>query len=156
MAKNSEIQYIRLYTEGSAARSVDYSVPVKKNKTRLPRVRKERRLEIRLDPLALCGTLVAAVMLIMMVAGVVHYCSARREAAQLEEYVEQLQDENNSLLKEYQDGYDLKEIEEMALAIGMVPQEKTEVKSLPVEVNRTIEKPSAWETFCTFLSGLFA
>ena len=57
MTNKNEIQYIRLYTNGSSACSVDFSTPEKKkrNKTRLPKAQVEQKLMIRLDPAALCG-----------------------------------------------------------------------------------------------------
>ena len=60
---------------------------------------------------------------------------------------------------EYREGYDLEEIREIALAMGMVPMEQLETVqiSVPVvEAEEQAQEPSGWEAFCTFLAGLFA
>ncbi len=121
MAKKSDIQYIRLYTSGSAALSVDFATPVKKPKTRLPKPRIEKKLLIRVDPVALCGILVAAVMLVLMVVGVFQFLAAGREVARLEATVARLEAQNAALRADYAAGYDLNAVKQMALALGLVP-----------------------------------
>jgi hypothetical protein len=157
MAKGPEIQYIRLYTEGSTARSVDFNVPQKKrNKTRLPKLQPQKKRVIRLDPMALMGMLVAGVMMILMVVGCVQLNSARQEAERYSEYVVTLQDKNTELQKTYQSGYDLEQIEEMAIALGMVPREQAQHVEVRVEIPEISQEPTGWERFTTFLAGLFA
>ena len=157
MAKGPEIQYIRLYTEGSTARSVDFNVPQKKrSKTRLPKLQHQKKRVIRLDPMALMGMLVASVMMILMVVGCVQLNSARQEAEYYSEYVATLQEKNTELQKTYQSGYDLEQIEEMALALGMVPREQAQHVEIRVEIPEIPQEPTGWERFTTFLAGLFA
>ena len=74
MARQPEVQYIRLYTQGSAARQLEMTPPErKKPKTKLPKPRRVKAQVISLDPLALCATVVAAVMLVTVVCVVAGY-----------------------------------------------------------------------------------
>jgi hypothetical protein len=64
-----------------------------------------------------------------------------------------------ALQNKYDSSYDLEEIREIALAMGMVPMEQLETVqiSVPVvEAEEQAQEPSGWEAFCTFLAGLFA
>lgn len=156
MAKKSEIQYIRLYTDGSSACSVDFSAPEKKSRTRLPKARKERKLLIRLDPAAVCGILVASVMFVLMLVGTVQLIQSQREVEQLHTYVAQLQNENTQLQMTYESGYDLEAVEEMALALGLVPEEQVRHITVQTEEAEIVQAPTWWEKVSTFLAGLFA
>ena len=156
MAKKTEIQYIRLYTEGSAARSVDFSPPRKKSRTRLPKPRKERKLLIKVDPIAACGTVVACVMLVFMIVGVTQLWQTQREAKQLSQYVAQLQEQNTALQSSYQSGYDLEKIEDMALVLGLVPEEQVCHVTIQVEEPQPEREESWRQNIATFLAELFA
>lgn len=156
MAKKSEIQYIRLYTDGSSACSADFSTPKKKSKTRLPKVQKERKLLIRLDPAAVFGILVASVMFVLMLIGTIQLIRSQREVERLHTYVAQLQNENAQLQMTYESGYDLEAVEEMALALGMVPEEQVRHITVQTEEREKIPEPDWWEKVSTFLAGLFA
>jgi hypothetical protein len=70
--------------------------------------------------------------------------------------VTQLQQENVQLRTEYEAGYDLDEIRQLATAMGMVPAEQAERVQVHVNVPVEEEEPTAWENFCMFLTGLFA
>lgn len=124
MARQPEIQYIRLYTQGSAARQLEMAPPDrKKPRTRLPKPRREKQMVIRLDPIALCGIVVAAVMLVLMVVGSLRLYRIQQETARMEKYVAALQLENQVLEYTYESGFDLEEIREIALSMGMIPKE---------------------------------
>ena len=69
----------------------------------------------------------------------------------------QLQAENEALAAQYAAGYDLEAVEQMALALGMVPKEQVEQVSISVSVPQEIvEEPGLWERIYTFLTGLLA
>ena len=74
----------------------------------------------------------------------------------MESYVERLQAQNEALTETYKAGYDLQEVQKMALALGMVPQEQVEHVTISVSVPQIEEAPGTWERFTTFLTGLFA
>ena len=61
MARQTEVRYVSTYMIGSAAYQLE---PVRKPKkaARLPKVRKEKKIIVRIDPLTILGFAVAAVM----------------------------------------------------------------------------------------------
>ena len=125
MARQPEVQYIRLYTQGSSARQLEMTPPErKKPRTQLPKPRRVKARVIRLDPLALCATVVAAVMLVMIVVGCVALYQAEAYGEQMERYVDSLTVENQVLAQTYAEGYDLEEVRQIALSLGLVPVEE--------------------------------
>ena len=125
MARQPEVQYIRLYTQGSSARQLEMTRPErKKPRTKLPKPRQVKARVIRLDPLALCATVVAAVMLVMIVVGCVALYQAEAYGEQMERYVDSLTVENQVLAQTYAEGYDLEEVRQIALSLGLVPVEE--------------------------------
>ena len=125
MARQPEVQYIRLYTQGSSARQLEMTPPErKKPRTKLPKPRRVKARVIRLDPLALCATVVAAVMLVMIVVGCVALYQAEAYGEQMERDVDSLTVENQVLAQTYAEGYDLEEVRQIALSLGLVPVEE--------------------------------
>lgn len=120
----TDIQYIQFYTDGSAARQPVMPVAPRKNTQRRPRRRKE--LTVDINPVAVVGTVLVAVMLVMMVVGLVQVNHQRQELHRLEDYIARLEQSNEVLQQEYEAGYDLEDIERMALALGMIPQEQAQ------------------------------
>jgi len=154
MARQLDVQYVRYYTDGSAARNIAPSVSRKTQS--LPKYfKKKRRIVVHVDPVAIAGILMAGIMLILMTVGVVELNRAQEEAAQMEAYVQTLRQENTALQTAYEEGYDLSQVEHMAKALGMVPGEQVRRISIQVPVE---QEPSSgfWENVTTFLSGLFA
>ena len=152
MAQRTQIQYIRFYTEGSAARKGAPVVTPFKT-ARLPKVNHQKKIVLRIDPVAVVGIVVAVAMMIMMVVGIFQYKAAQEQAQLMERYVETLNRDNESLQNTY-DSIDLTAIEQTALALGMVPESQVQHVSLRVPPVQEIEEPQ--ETFWTFLAGLFA
>ena len=154
MARQLDVQYVRFYTDGSAAKKVAPVAPLKTIK--LPKVKKHKRLVIAIDPVAIMGIVMAAVMLVLMTVGVLQLNSSRKELQQMSEYVEVLQQENVSLEQTFSQGYDIEEIQRTALALGLVPKEQVQHVTIHVPEVQTEEEPGAWERFYIFLTGLFA
>ena len=154
MARQPDVQYIRLYTDGSAARKLELVSPVRKAKT--PRARKQKKIVVHVDPVAIFGILTAFVMLIVMASSYYNLNQAQESAAAMESYVQELRQENASLWEQYETGYDLEEVERTALALGMVPSEQVEHVAVQVTVPEVKPTPNGWERLCTFLAGLFA
>lgn len=154
MARQLDVQYVRFYTDGSAAKKVAPVAPLKTIK--LPKVKKHKRLVIAIDPVAIMGIVMAAVMLVLMTVGVLQLNSSRKELQQMSEYVEVLQQENVSLEQTFSQGYDIEEIQRTALALGLVPKEQVQHVTIRVPEVQTEEEPGAWERFYIFLTGLFA
>lgn len=155
MARQPDIQYINAYVSGNIAYQMDVQ-PARKKRVRLPKPKAKKQMVLHVDPVAVGGILVAAVMLVLLVVGFVRLQDARAEAAVLESYVQDLQAENQQLAQSYKEGYDLEEIRQIALAMGMIPASEAQTIAIPVSVPQEIPEPTAWENFCAFLTGLFA
>ncbi len=153
MAHRTDIKYIHMYTQGSAARKIEPVAPWKT--MNLPRIKKQKRVVLHVDPVAILGIVVAAVMLIAMFVGVAQLRSVQQEASVMEQYVDTLKNDNNVLEDAY-NSIDLQQIEQMALALGMVPAEQVQNISIRVEVPERTQTPSFFDQIRTFLTGLFA
>lgn len=160
MARQPDIQYVRYYTSGSAARKIELQ-PEKKQKNNVtlsqrPRIRRQQRTVIPVDPVSVLAVLVAGFMLIAMAVGMLRLGAVNAEVEAMDGYVTQLQQENAALREEYESGYDLKDVEQKALEMGLVPIEQVEhviieVPEVPVEA-----EPTFWEKAAAFFSELFA
>ncbi|MBQ6851512.1 MAG: hypothetical protein IJO04_00560 [Oscillospiraceae bacterium] len=149
-----QVQYVRFATVGSAARKPVSMTAVKK--TVLPKPRKKLRTVVYVDPVAVLGILVAAFMMVTMIVGLVDFAAARQEAAVMEQYVEQLSEQNRQLQQTYESGYDLEVVENTALALGMVPKDQVETVTIYVSEPQQTETITLWTRIGTFLTGLFA
>ena len=154
MPQRVDVRYVQFYTNGSAARKVTPVVPL--DTVKLPKVKKQKRIVIHIDPVAVLGIAVAAVMLVLMAVGMVQLKNAQQELNTMTSYVNTLTQENVSLNAAYSEGYDLEKVKTTALALGMVPVDQVRHITVQMPVAETEETPGAWERFCTFLTGLFA
>ena len=154
MARQPDIQYIRYYTDGSAARKVAPLAPLKTLK--LPKIRLKKRITLHIDPLAIAGIFMAVVMSVLMIVGIVKLENASQELQTMASYVQTLDQENVQLRQTFREGYDLEEVKTTALALGLVPKEQVQHITLRVPPEQAVEEPTSWERFCTFLTGLFA
>jgi hypothetical protein len=135
MAKKPDVQYICYQTEGSAARKLEFLRP--RPKTRLPGLKKKKVTVIRLNPLAAIGTLMSAVLLILMIVSCFQISGLQEDTAAMHRYVNDLRAENNRLKDVYESNIDLDEIERQAIALGMIPAEEAQhiTVSLPEKDN---------------------
>ena len=155
MAQRVDVQYVQFYTQGSAAKQVAPAISV--NTGVLPRVNKQKRLKIYLDPVALIGVTVAVCMLVAMAVGCFRLASEEKKTAAMVEQVEMLRRENETLRAQYTEECNLEEIRETALALGMVPCEDVAHTAIQLELPPVEEPPvSTWQKIGTFLAGLFA
>ena len=149
-------RYIQFYTPGTAA----VKVAVQEEQFWLPisEPKKEKKTIIRVDPISVVGFAVAVCMLILLAVGGGQMNDARREVNALEHYIAQLTAENHALEETYNAGYELWDIEQKALNMGMIPVE--EVKNYHIYVQAPYahveETPSGWEKVTTYLTSLFA
>ncbi len=157
MARKAEVRYINFYSVGSCAYKVDaMPIPQKKQTMPLPKQRKRKKILIRVDPVAVAGVFLAAVMLIMMVVGLFQLGAAKQQAAQMQSYVLQLKEENRALDAQYRAGYDVEEVRAIATQMGMIPIEQAQHVQITVPVTEPVEEPTIWDNVYTFLVGLFA
>lgn len=154
MARQPHVRYIGYYTDGSAAKKVAPAFPAKK--VEKPKVRRRKRKVVYVDPVATVGILVAFSMLMFMLAGLNRLHTAQRETAQMEQYVEYLDDKNADLATRYENGYDISDIEKKALAMGMVPKDAVRQVPIAASIPQAQEEAGMWQRITTFLTGLFA
>ena len=156
MARQADIQYVQYPVDGTAARKVERP---NQDHTAAPvytRRRSERKV-IAVDPVAICGIVLSVVMLIAMVAGLTEYRHSLQQTRQMGAYVQQLRQENANLQRTYQAGYDLEEIEQIALEAGMVPAENMERVRIDMRAPQEDEtRMSFWDSLTDFLTGIFA
>ena len=157
MAKRPDILYINYYVSGAAAPNL-VPQPVRKKQPRLPKpqVREVRELQLRLDPVAIIAIAVSVVMLVLMLIGVSRVFQQQAQMMTSAEYLERLQTENLQLKDTYTAGYDLEEIEKLAIALGMVPKDTLVQQQIQVTMPVMEQQPTSWENFCRFVTGLFA
>ena len=123
MAAKSEVQYIRYYTVGSAARELAPLAPQRTQAT--PKVRRQqKKITIHIDPVAIVGVVTAIVLMVVMFMGLARLNAVQAEAARMNDYVLQLEMENTNMTRQYHEGYNLADIEQTAVALGMVPAEQ--------------------------------
>ena len=154
MARNPEIRYIQFYADGNAARQIELPLQPRKQLPK-PRHRKQKKIVLHVDLIAMAGLVVAAVMLILMMTGLAELNAVNEEVARMESYVAQLENEKIQLENTYRESYDLESIRLEALEKGFIPAEQAKVVSVPV-THTTLEEQPAEHSFWTFLTGLFA
>ena len=157
MVKKPDIQYIdRFYVHGSEARVLELKPKRRIIKTVLPLSAPDKTIKIAVDPVAICGIVVAVALLVLMAVGTVQYVRVCGRYQQMMDYVVSVQNENVQLREDYRSQIDLDEIREKALAMGMVPAEEAE--RITIEVVTPVREPemNAWEEFLWLCRGLFA
>ena len=153
MAQKIDVRYVQLYTDGTAAKKMQQVSQSAKVVKHTPK--KQKKIVICIDPLAIAGIFVAGLMLILMLVGVSRLHTARQAAVQMDAYVQILQAQNEELEKTYSEKVDLDKVREMALAIGMVPKEQVKTSTITIDLPHT-EEQTVWTRIGTFLAGLFA
>ena len=156
MAQRMNVEYIRLYTVGSAALKLESAVPEQKFRTKkLPQ--KAKRIKIFVDPVAFLSIAVAACLIVMMFVGFVQLHQARMQADVMETYVQHLEAEHTRLSNEYRSGYNLDQIRQAALEMQMIPAKEAACIRIDIPAEpEPAEQVTLWERIGTFLTGLFA
>ena len=155
MARQADIQYVAYPIDGSAARKME-TTSARRNAAPVAARRAQRKV-IAVDPVAVCGIVLAVMMLFAMVVGLVQYRHNLQQTRQMSARVQQLQQENYQLQQTFQSGYDLEEIERIAMEAGMVPAEQMERIHIDMCQNTQEEvRMSFWDTVTSILTGIFA
>ena len=155
MARQADIQYVAYPIDGSAARKMEIT-PTRRNAAPVAARRAQRKV-IAVDPVAVCGIVLAVMMLFAMVVGLVQYRHNLQQTQQMSARVQQLQQQNYQLQQTYQSGYDLEEIERIAMEAGMVPAEQMERVRIDMSAPEQDQtRMSFWDTVTSILTGLFA
>ena len=152
MTQKPEIQYVgQFYVYGSEA-----VAPKKKEvKELIPKEKKEKLHRIYIDPLAIVGIVAAIGLLTALVMGGIRLTRMWEQRNYLESYVSHLSVDNATLHHNYRISYDLKEIEKMALDMGLVPESEVETRYVRVTVPAHKQEPTLWENIKWFFEGLF-
>lgn len=158
MAMQPDIQYVPFcYVDGSAARKVQRQPQKKATAAPAPQRRRAKRKVIAVDPVAICGIVIAFVMLFMLLAGFAEYTALQEKNRQMQDYVTSLQLENTQLQQTFDSNIDLEYVEEVADALGMVPVENANQIQIQVQLPaEETQQLTLWESISTFLAGLFA
>lgn len=157
MARKPDIQYIdKFYVHGSEARVLELKPQKRKAKTVLPEAAPVKEKVVRIDLLSLSAIAVAAAMIVLMVVGCFQLKAAFDRTVDMSHYVISLQNENLELNKTYYAGFDAADIEQKALALGMIPMEKARTMTISGIVPEEVPAPTMWENFTWFMKGLLA
>ena len=154
MAQQLDVRYVSYYTAGSSALKLTPAIPLKT--WTLPRKKRATKLVLRVDPVAYAGILLAAVMVVLLVVGFVQLNHARQDEVAMAAYVASLEQENAELKATFENSYDLEQVEEVALALGMVPADQ--LQKITIKMPEPVEnvEPSGLNAFWTTITSLFA
>ena len=157
MSQKPKIQYVgQFYIHGSEARQLEQEAKRKQARSKLPLERLRSVREISLDPVAIGGIFVSLVLLAVMIVGALQLKTDWANYRIMDSYVSRLSSQNAKLTEEYRSQYDLEDIRSKAEALGMVPREDLETRSVYVTVPQPEPEPTWWENLQWFLEGLFA
>lgn len=157
MVQKPDIQYItQFYSYGSEAKVLELKPVKKKKKFVLPKAIPQQKICIKVDPAAWAGILLAIVMVVLMAVSVSAYLDACVAYEAMTDYVIELQNFNVEKQQEYVKLYDLDDVREKALALGMIPIEEAEVIIISPVLPEPEPETPWWENISWFLKGLFA
>ena len=158
MASRVDIQYIQFYTDGSAAKKIAAPLP-KKKAAKKPVAQRAKRRVIRIDPVAILSLTVCLALAITLCVGLGKAQQARQENLRMQQYVEKLTQEGETLAQEYAAGYDLQEIEKTAIALGMVHSDHASHRGVAIQMEaETPAQPQMnfWQNLVVFFTNIFA
>lgn len=157
MVKKPDIQYIdRFYVHGSEARVLELKPKRRIIKTVLPLSAPDKTIKIGIDPVAICGIVVAVALLVLLVVGTVQYVQVCHQYQAMMDYVVTVQNENVELRESYRSQINLEEIEARALELGMIPAEAADIIKIHPVLPEKEPEMTAWEEFIWLCEGLFA
>ena len=157
MVKKPEIQYIdKFYVHGSEARVLELKPKRRIIKTVLPLSVPDKTIKIGVDPVAICGVVVAVALMAALILGTVQYVRVCREYRAMMDYVVTVQNENVELRESYRSKVDLAAVEERALELGMIPVEMADKITIRVEQPVPEPEQTIWDEIEWFCKGLFA
>lgn len=157
MAQKPKIQYIgQFYVHGSEARALALEEERKQAKARRPLTRLQQVELIYVDPVAVVSIVVSFIILATMLTGVLALKEDWTQYEQMAAYVSYLNKQNAQLEKEYRAGYDLTDIESKALALGLVPKDQLENRTVSVTMPVEEPQPSRVDQIRQYFEDMFA
>lgn len=154
MARKDEIQYVRYYAVGTAARKLEPEQE-QRRKARPAAKPKEERIPIPFDLVAVFGTAVAVVMILCVLVGFAQVNRVNDQIAAMEQHISALKNENYVLQKEYESSYDLEQIRIAAEAMGLVPIEQVQHITIHIPEPDPAAELSWWEEMWNDFKGMF-
>ena len=153
MDQKPEIQYVgQFYVYGS---EVQAEKKKQQKKNQLPKIPKPTREHyIYIDPAAVCGIAVAAVMLVVLIVGAFQLRGAMNEYNRQSEVLSSVRRENARLEHQYRTGLDIDAVRDRAESLGMVEAAEAEHTSLRVTVPERAKEESLWDRVMWHLKGL--
>ena len=156
MVKKPEIQYIdKFYVYGSEARVLELKTK-RRARTILPLSAPDNTIKIGVDPIAICGIVVAIALLVALIIGSLQYVQVYRQYRAMMDHVVTQQNLNVELRENYRNGLDLVAIRDRALALGMIPAEQAPTITIRAELPQREPEMTFWEDFVWLCKGLFA
>ena len=156
MVKKPEIQYIdKFYVYGSEAKVLELK-PKRRIRTILPMAAPDNTIKIAVDPVAICGIVVAIALLVALMIGSVQYAQSYRQYRDMLDHVVTEQNLNVELRESYRSQIDLVEIRDKALSLGMIPIEDAPTITIRTERPQREPEMTYWEEFVWLCKGLFA
>ena len=150
------IEYVqKFYSYGSEAVAVDQRPIYRKDPA--PKVPKPKRQPVKIvsiDPVAFCSLMLAIVMTVLLVSSVIRYNVVREDYDIMHSYLMTVMEENIIKTQQYTAGYDLEEVRETAIALGMVPVESVETITVSVTIPEPEPERTWWDDVVWFFSGL--
>ena len=157
MAMKPDIQYVtQFYSYGSEAKVLQLKTAKKKKKTELPKAVPQQKILVAFDPVAIAGIVIALALVILMAVSVQNYMDVCTEYEAMSERVVKMQNANVLDQQKYREMYDLADIEEKALALGMIPMEEAQVVIITPVMPEETPEPNWWDDVSWFMKGLFA
>ncbi len=154
MVVKHDIQYItEFYTPGSEAPQVAPKQPRKPK--RAPKYVVQEPVKIYVDPVALGSVITAIALVVLMVVCVWQFMGVLESHEIMADHLLTLRDENAILEHNYRSGYDLDQIEEQALALGMIPVSQAQHIQVYTVAPQVQAEPTVWENIVWFFEGLF-
>lgn len=154
MIQKPEIQYIgQFYVYGSEARAEE--LKVKKTKSLLPKPKLEKLQKIYIDPVALGGITVAVVMLVVLAIGAFQLRACWQQYNTMSAHLSEVKRQNAMLEHAYRTGFDLEDVKQKALSLGMIPASEAETRTVRVTMPQPKAEPTMWDDIVWFFDGLF-
>ena len=157
MAKKPEIQYIdKFYVHGSEAQVLELKPKKRLIRTVLPVSAPDKTIRIPVDPVAICGIVVAVALMVALVLGTVQYVRVCREYRSMMDYVVTVQNKNVVLRESYKSQMNLEAVEQRALELGMIPIEQADKITIRPELPVPVPEMTIWDEIEWFCKELFA
>ena len=109
-----------------------------------------------MDPVALVGLMVAALMLVAMVVGACQIHSSWQEYEEAFHDLSVIKREHARLEHVYNISIDLDDVAAKAESMGLVPVDQLPAMSVRVTMPVPEPEETAWDEFVWFIQGLFA